>query len=270
MIRSRRLIRGALNTNAMLGIVIGLIVASLGVFLLITAPRQKRQREVKEKMVEERTGKAGRATVKEYLPERKPGINLPIADQAQDGAAEPDTTIELPIEYAKDFASGVAAMEARFDDIARRVGPRAVADTRITLKADRDLEYRFLVKAVLLAAENGFLKCQVACLKKATAADVGYLNLDLPTRDLRVIFRIVEYDEETVLYVLGTTKTKRTPKLEEVTGWLKKAATQAADQPVLILMPSITVSVQRFTDALNAGRFAGFKEIGLAKPPKLD
>ncbi|GAH27705.1 unnamed protein product [marine sediment metagenome] len=270
MIRSRRLIRGAVSTNVMLGIVIGLIVASLGVFLVITVPRQKRQREVKEKMVEERTGKAGRATDKRYLPERKPGINLPIADQAQDGAAEPDTTVELPIEYAADFSSAAEKMDSRFRDIARTVGREGLATTRITLKADRDLEYRFLVKAVLLAAENGFTKCQVACLKKATAEDVGYLNLDLPTRDLRVIFRIVEYDEETVLYVLGTTKPKRTPKLEEVTVWLKSAASKGADQPVLILMPSITVTVQRFTDALNAGRFAGFKEIGLAKPPKLD
>jgi biopolymer transport protein ExbD len=225
-----------------------------------------------ERKKEEVIGKSGVRS--KFKLTRRAGINLPVADQAVSAEASPDTTVEAPIEWGKDLPLAEKQLAERYDAITNklRTDPNVQAfDETITLKVDRDLEYRNLVQAVVQGQRHGFSRFQVACLKAGTADDVGYLNIELPAMPPPgknvLLFRLVA-DGPDIRYVFGTSSIREFPNLKRATDAMK-AVKDKGPARLLTIQPSVEISVQNVVEALNAATYAGFQRITLAEPPKL-
>jgi len=226
---------------------------------------------------EEKTKNVGRAGYQStHQVRRHAGINLPIADQAAEGATSPETTVEVPIEWGKNLTDAEEKLAERYAAIAAGLsgGPgTATFEVPVTLKMDRDLEYRSLVQAVLAGKEKGFMRFHIACLKKGTEEDVGYLKVELPVellvgkKELR--FRLVKGSEdEKIRYVFGISRTREYGRLADATIVMKNTTAKGRDR-LLVIDPTLSLSVQNVVEALNAATYAGFERITFAQPPKL-
>jgi len=218
----------------------------------------------------------------EFKLGRHAGINLPIGDQAAPGTSSPDTTIEVPLEWGEDLAAAEGRLTARYEAISGKLSRPAGVETfdeTITLRVDRDLEYRSLVQAVLAGQKEGFLKFQIACQKSGTEKDVRYLNIELPT-DIPVgknvlLFRM--FREGTVIrYIFGVSKTREYTRLKDAAAVMKntvdalrKRDPELLRRKILVMSPSIVISVQNVVEGLNAATYAGFERIALGRPRKL-
>ncbi|HUW57490.1 MAG TPA: hypothetical protein VMZ92_12705, partial [Planctomycetota bacterium] len=149
----------------------------------------------------------------------------------------------------------------------------------ITLKVDRDLEYRSLVQAVLAGQKDGFLKFQIACSRTPESETLGYLNIELPT-DIPIgknvlLFRMFQ-DGAVIRYIFGVSKTREYVRLKDAAAVMKNTvdALKTRDpeelrRKILVMSPSVAISVQNVVEGLNAATYAGFERIALGRPTKL-
>lgn len=262
-LRSRR---GGMFARAMFlsaGVIL-LVAAALAVFFYLS------HEEAKTKNV----GKVGHQSTQQVR--RRTGINLPIAEKAAEGASSPETTVEVPVQWGKNLAAAEGKLAERYAAVAAGLvlPPDATTfDEAVTLKVDRDLEYRSLVQAVLAGRKKGFVRFHIACLRKATEEDVGYLRIELPVelllgkRELR--FRLVKgKEDEKIRYVFGIRKTREYDRLADATIVMKNTTAKGRDR-LLVIDPTLSLSVQNVVEALNAATYAGFERITFAQPPKL-
>ena len=264
--------RGAVSAQTMFLAAAGILVVAGIVAFWALRTREEKKEEV--------IGKVGYQSP--FKLARKAGINLPIGDHARTGAAAAETTVEVPIEWGKNLAANEQKLAERYAAIAagltRPEGVHTFGET-ITLKVDRDLEYRNLVQAVLAGQKEGFLKFRIACWKTGEQTDVGYLDVELPT-DVPVgknvlLFRMYRKGE-IIRYVFGVSKVREYTSLsnaakvmENTVNVLKQKDPALLRQKILVLSPSIVISVQNVVEGLNAATYAGFERIALGRPSKL-
>ncbi len=264
--------RGAVSAQTMfLAAAVILVVAGIVAYWALRTREEKK---------EEVIGKVGYQSP--FKLARKAGINLPIGDHARSGAASADTPVEVPIEWGKDLAAAERKLADRYAAIsAKLTRPEGVhtLDETITLKVDRDLEYRNLVQAVLAGQKEGFLKFRIACWKTGEQKEVGYLGVELPT-DVPVgknvlLFRM--YKEDPIIrYVFGVSKVREYTRLKDAAAVMKNTVDVLKQKDpgllrtkVLVMSPSIVISVQNVVEGLNAATYAGFERIALGRPRKL-
>ena len=256
------------------GMSAGIMFLSAGVILFVAAALAVFFYLSHEEAKTKNVGKVGHQSTQPVR--RRAGINLPIAEKAADAASSPETTVEVPVEWGKDLAAAEGKLAERYADVAGKLvlPPGATTfDEAVTLKVDRDLEYRSLVQAVLAGRKNGFVRFHIACLKKGTEEDVGVLKIELPVelvigkKELR--FRLVKGPEdEKIRYVFGITRTREYDRLADATIVMKNTTAKGRDR-LLVIDPTLSLSVQNVVEALNAATYAGFERITFAQPPKL-
>lgn len=254
--------RGAMTPKLMLIAGCILLVIAAGIFLwtqLVTKPAAKAAATA---------GKAGHET--KTLPSRSSGINLPIADQAADAPSNPALEVDVPVDIGATLDKSKPVLDKRLKEVAVAAGGDAegtkALDAVVTLKVDRDLPYKNLVQAVIRGQGCGFSHFRIACIRNAAdPSGVGYLRIDLPTegQPKTLLFRMVA-DGSSIRYILGPSK--EVSNLASAMVVLTEAAKLHPDWPVTV-MPSLTLSVQRVADGLNAVTKAGFKSIVFARPP---
>jgi len=236
-----------------------------GVILLVAALVALWAHRRGEEKKEEAIGRVGLQS--KFKLGRHEGINLPVADQAKSAPSSPDTTLEVPLEWAKDIALAGKKLEERYAAIGAKLTKPAEAEAygeAITLKVDRELEYRSLVQAVLAGRSAGFVKYRIACLMKGTEETVGYLDVELPMDMPKVlVFRLVKQDDGLV-YVLGTSNPVQRKTLKGAMLLLEQAHNLRPDA-VVEVMPSLELSVQNVIEGMNTVKAAGFTRITLAR-----
>ena len=270
--RPRGTHRGKVSTQTLFLAAAGALVAAVVVAFWALRTREEKKEEV--------IGKVGYQSP--FKLARKAGTNLPIADHARPGVASAETTVEVPVEWGEDLAAAEQKLSRRYavvsSTLSRPESVHTYGET-ITLKVDRDLEYRSLVQAVLAGQKEGFLKFQIACWKTGGQTDVGYLRLELPA-DIPVgknvlLFRM--FQEDTVIrYVFGVSKVREYTRLKDAAAVMKNTidSLKAKDPAllktkILVMSPSVTISVQNMVEGLNAATYAGFERIALGRPQKL-
>jgi biopolymer transport protein ExbD len=231
------------------------LLLAVGIYELTKSHRKAKQ--------EEHIGRLG--VESKFTLDREAGLNLPYADQAAVPPGPAELTVEIPIEWGKDMKLAGDELAKRFDAITSKLTPDgAIYNETITLRIDRDIEYRLLVQAVTMGREKGFNKYQVACRKRGGSSETGCLVIDLPTDPPmgRLLWRLVR-EGDTTLHVFGERQPKTLRTLAEATGSLK--ATTKDPSKVLVLMPSPEISVQNVMEALNSATWAGFTKVTLAR-----
>jgi hypothetical protein len=238
-----------------------LMVVAVGLFIYRMSEREKIA--VQEHRKAEIIGEEGRQSLGFKLKRVEGIINLPVAQNALDGTARPETTVEIPYEWKDDKPGAREKLRARFAEIAAGLtldeNTQVYTDT-VTLKCDRDLPYYFLGRAILDGRNAYFVNFQVACFKSGVSQDVGYLPISLPPEGKgSFLFRMYK-EGETFTYAFGTRQVKRFTDLWNATEYLK-AAHEAQPDMIVQIAPTEYVPVQHFAEGLNSVVAAGFTNV---------
>jgi len=247
-------------------ILIGALALLFAGVVLLVVWRGIREEEEKVE-IRKRTviGERGRASL-DFKLERTEGIvNLPVAQDAKDLEDTGTRVVEVRYEWRNDKTLARQELTRQFRDIAAkltRAEGMLVYEEPVTLKVDRDLEYRFLGLAFVVGRDEGFINYHIACLKKGTGTDVGALKVVLPPPGLKTfLFRMYQQGER-MTYVFGKSVVEKIDNLWDATGYLKAAHARQPDM-VVEIAPTVSVTVQHFVEGLNSVAAAGFKKIVL-------
>lgn len=192
-------------------------------------------------------------------------VNLPFAQEAADLPTAGGVEIEVRYEWKGDKALARRELKKQFIAAAASLtkpADSAVFDQPIILKADRDLEYRFLGQAFVVGAGEGFVNFHIACFKSGESDEVGYLKVILPPPGLQTFLFRMYREGDSITYVFGKGALKKLHTLWEATHYLEAIYESKSDM-VVEIAPTESVTVQHFVEGLNSVTAAGFEKIVL-------
>jgi len=250
------------QTKVLIG-ALALLLACV-VLLIVHLTIQEEEKEVETK-IQTAIGETGRQSLTFKMKRVEGIVNLPVAQEATDLPRAGGVEIELRYAWKDDPDLAKRELKKQFIAAAASLtksDDSATYDQPIILKADRDLEYRFIGQAFFVGAGQGFVNFHIACLKKGTGEDVGYLKVILPPPGLRTFLFRMHRQGDHITYVFGKGAVQKLDSLWDATEYLKAAHERKPDM-VVEIAPTESVTIQHFVEGLNSVTAAGFKKIVL-------
>ncbi|HUU42727.1 MAG TPA: hypothetical protein VMX57_03050, partial [Planctomycetota bacterium] len=174
--------------------------------LLVVRHLAHKDIEAEETHKREVIGQTGRQSLDFKLTRTDGIVNLPVAQEAGDLPGGGDRVVEVRYEWRDDRPLAKQKLTEQFRQLASglsRAEGMNVYDEPVTLRVDRDLEYRFLGLAFLVGRDEGFVNYHIACLTKGTGTDVGYLKVVLPPPGLQTLLFRMYQQGDYMTYVFG-------------------------------------------------------------------